>query len=70
MASKYDVTIIDTYLIPFEGGYEKDENGKIIGYNTRKYLTENYNAATIMIGEPSAFIGEGRDLKMDHLCLC
>ncbi|WBU88649.1 hypothetical protein [Cellulophaga omnivescoria] len=70
MAADYDVTIIDTYLTPFAGGYEKDENGKIIGYNTKKYLTENYNAATIMIGEPSAFIGEGRDLKMDHLCLC
>lgn len=70
MASDYDVTIIDAYLKHFEGGYTKDKNGKVTGYTTRKFLTENYNAATIMIGEPSAYIGEGRDLKIDHLCLC
>lgn len=70
MSANYDVTIIDTYLKPYEGGYTKDENGQITGYKTRKFLTENFDHATIMIGEPSAFIGEGRELKIDHLCLC
>ena len=70
LADNYDVTIIDDYLEPYEGGYIRDSLGKVTGYETRKFLTENYNAATIMIGEPSAFIGEGRQLKIDHLCLC
>ncbi|WP_372937841.1 hypothetical protein [Seonamhaeicola sp.] len=70
MSANYDVTIIDTYLKHYAGGYEKDSTGQITGYKTRKYLTENFNHATIMIGEPSAFIGQGRQLKIDHLCLC
>ncbi|UMB60842.1 hypothetical protein MHL31_01185 [Lutibacter sp. A80] len=70
MSANYDVTIIDAYLTPYEGGYVKDSTGQITGYETRKFLTENYHDATIMIGEPSAFIGEGRELKIDHLCLC
>ncbi|GAA4234612.1 hypothetical protein GCM10022291_14440 [Postechiella marina] len=70
MSADYDVTIIDAYLTPFTGGYEKDKNGQILGYKTRQYLTKSFNHATIMIGEPSAFIGEGRELKIDHLCLC
>jgi len=70
ITENYDVTIIDDYLKPFAGGYIKDSTGKVTGFETRKYLTKSYNAATIMIGEPSAFIGEGRQLKIDHLCLC
>ena len=70
MSSEYDVTIIDDYLPVISGGYIKDENGEIIGYEPRKYLSESYDDATLMIGEPSAFTGEGRQLKIDHLCLC
>ncbi|MDE5421954.1 hypothetical protein L3073_07015 [Ancylomarina sp. DW003] len=70
MSASYDVTIIDTYLTAFAGGRKKDpETGEMI-YERRQFLTEAYNHATIMIGEPSAFIGEGRQLKIDHLCLC
>lgn len=70
MSDKYDVTIIDTYLRVKSGGWGVDpETGERV-YNTRKFLSEEFSAATIMIGEPSAFIGEGRELKIDHLCLC
>ncbi|MCF7568283.1 hypothetical protein L3X37_07890 [Sabulilitoribacter arenilitoris] len=70
MSADFDVTIIDTYLKHYGGGYERDSTGQVTGYKPRKYLTENFDYATIMIGEPSAFIGEGRQLKIDHLCLC
>ncbi|MGQ1785431.1 hypothetical protein [Saccharicrinis sp. GN24d3] len=71
MSAEYDVTIIDDYLPVLSGGYIKNpETGEITGYETRKYLSEEYDAATLMIGEPSAFTGEGRQLKIDHLCLC
>lgn len=70
MSDAYDVTIIDTYLKPFAGGRSTDpKTGKMV-YERQQFLTENYSAATIMIGEPSAFIGQGRQLKIDHLCLC
>ena len=71
MSAKYDVTIVDDYLPVLSGGYKKDpKTGKITSYETRKYLSEEYDHATLMIGEPSAFTGEGRQLKIDHLCLC
>lgn len=72
MAADYDVTIIDTYLPAAveKGGMVTDPNTGEEKYIQPKYLTEQYDAATVMIGEPSAFIGEGRQLKIDHLCLC
>lgn len=71
MSSNYDVTIIDTYLPKLtEGGMVFiEEAGKEV-YTQPTYLSNAYSAATIMIGEPSAFIGQGRQLKIDHLCLC
>ncbi|PKQ63934.1 hypothetical protein BZG02_07945 [Labilibaculum filiforme] len=70
MSASYDVTIIDTYLKAFAGGRSTDpETGKMV-YERQRFLTEKYDAATIMIGEPSAYIGEGRELNIDHLCLC
>ncbi|MCG8582105.1 MAG: hypothetical protein MI866_19425 [Bacteroidales bacterium] len=70
MSANYDVTIIDDYLPLLSGGYIKDENGKVTGFETRKFLSEEFDNATLMIGEPSAFTGEGRQLQIDHLCLC
>ena len=71
MSAKYDVTIIDTYLPKLtEGGMVFiKEAGKEV-YKQPTYLSNSYSAATIMIGEPSAYIGQGRELKIDHLCLC
>lgn len=70
MSADYDVTIIDTYLKHFAGGRKTDPKTGEMTYETPKYLTEDYSDATIMIGEPSAYIGQGRQLKIDHLCLC
>ena len=70
MADNYDVTIIDDYLPVISGGCVVDPKTGEMTYTPRKYLSEEYDAATLMIGEPSAFIGEGRQLKIDHLCLC
>ncbi|WIO73772.1 hypothetical protein QP938_10770 [Porticoccaceae bacterium LTM1] len=72
MSASYDVTIIDAYLpaIVEKGGMVVDSETGEQTYVQPKYLTEQYNAAMVMIGEPSAFIGEGRQLKIDHLCLC
>ena len=70
MSANYDVTIIDTYLPAKSGGRSIDpETGETV-YTPEKYLSESYSDATIMIAEPSAFIGQGRQLKIDHLCLC
>ncbi|SFW27460.1 hypothetical protein [Cellulophaga fucicola] len=71
MSAKFDVTIIDAYLPKLtEGGMVFiKEAGKEV-YTQPTYLSNSYSAATIMIGEPSAFIGQGRQLKIDHLCLC
>jgi hypothetical protein len=70
MSAKYDVTIIDDYLKSFSGGWVKDPETGEKKYEMPKYLTEEFDHATLMIGEPSAFIGQGRQLKIDHLCLC
>lgn len=70
MSAEYDVTIIDTYLPALSGGRSVDPETGEMTYTPEKYLSENYDHATIMIGEPSAFIGQGRQLKIDHLCLC
>lgn len=71
MSDEYDVTIIDTYLPKLtEGGMIMNEKAGKEVYEQPTYLTEDFNHATIMIGEPSAFIGQGRQLKIDHLCLC
>lgn len=70
MSDSYDVTIIDTYLPARPGGNSIDpDTGELI-HAPRKYLSDEYGAATIMIGEPSAFIGSSRQLKIDHMCLC
>lgn len=70
MSAKYDVTIIDDYLKEISGGWIKDPETGEKKYEMPKYLTEDFDHATVMIGEPSAFIGQGRQLKIDHLCLC
>jgi hypothetical protein len=70
MSAMYDVTIIDDYLPALSGGYVKDPKTGEKKYEMPKYLTEEFDHATVMIGEPSAFIGQGRQLKIDHLCLC
>lgn len=72
MAADYDVTIIDTKLpaVVEEGGWITDPNTSEQKYIPPRYLTEQYDAATVMIGGPSGPIGEGRDLKIDYLCVC
>lgn len=70
MSADYDVTIIDTYLPAKSGGRGIDPETGQPTYEMPKFLSEEYNYATVMIGEPSALIGQGRELKIDHLCLC
>ncbi|MGJ8734038.1 MAG: hypothetical protein ACSHW4_12860 [Cellulophaga sp.] len=71
MSANFDVTIIDAYLPKLtEGGMVFNKDAGMEVYTQPTYLSNSYSAATIMIGEPSAFIGQGRALKIDHLCLC
>lgn len=70
LSAKYDVTIFDTLPPKLSGGRAVDPETGEETYERRQYLSEGYNHATVMIAEPSAFIGEGRQLKIDHLCLC
>lgn len=67
LSKDYDVTIIDGYL-PELPNSETESSDAV--FTAKKYLTDSYDYATIMIGEPSARIGQGRQLKIDHLCLC
>ncbi len=69
MSTDYDVTIIDGYLpkSPDDGTPEVSDDGV---RKQPQYLSREYSHATVMIGEPSAFIGQGRELKINHLCLC
>lgn len=69
-SANYDVTIIDDYLPSISGGWIEDPETGERTYEMPRYLTEDFNHATLMIGEPSAYIGQGRQLKIDHLCLC
>lgn len=66
MSSKYDVTIFD--VLPPQ--LPVDKNASKAGGPPFQYLSKDYSAATIMIGGPSSWIGEGRELKIDSLCLC
>jgi hypothetical protein len=71
MSADYDVTIFDEAPKPIkEMVREFDENGQISKYEKPIYITEDYDHATIFIGDPADRIGRSVGSKLDWLCLC
>lgn len=70
MSDDYDVTIFDQVIKPWKKEVrETGKDGKM-KYEPAKYLTEDFDHATIFIGHTSPVMGQSVGTKLDWLCLC
>jgi len=71
MSAGYDVTIFGN-LPPLlrKKELERASDGHVTKIIPAVYLSENYDRATIMIGDVSAIMGESLETKIDWHCLC
>lgn len=70
MSDDYDVTIFDQVIAPWkEAVREMGKDGKM-NYEPAKYLTEDFDNATIFIGHTAPVMGRSIGTKLDWLCLC
>lgn len=67
----FDVTIFDQSIAPYkEKVMEYGADGQVSKYEPAKYLTEDFDHATIFIGHTAPVMGNAIGLKLDWLCLC
>ncbi|MCP2025830.1 hypothetical protein L1276_000970 [Flavobacterium sp. HSC-32F16] len=64
MSKNYDVTIFDQSIDPWEKAQYSPK------YKPAKYLTEDFDFATVFIGHTAPLLGGSIGLKLDWLCLC
>lgn len=69
MSAAYDVTIFDQVIDPWKEQVYEEVDGKI-HFEPAKYLTEDYDHATIFIGHTAPIMGQSIGSKLDWLCLC
>lgn len=69
MSAKADVTIFDQTIEPWKERIVERVDGKV-HYEPAKYLTEDFDHATIFIGHTAPEMGESVGSKLDWLCLC
>lgn len=69
MSADYDVTIFDQTIEPWKPKVSEMVDGNM-KYEPAKYLTEDFDHATIFIGHTSPVMGQSVGTKLDWLCLC
>ncbi|TNJ46961.1 hypothetical protein KFZ70_05915 [Tamlana fucoidanivorans] len=71
LSAEYDVTIFDHIPDPKTNAVEeKDENGQTIGYKPPKYISDEFDHATIFIGHTAPVMSSPVGSKLDWYCLC
>lgn len=71
MSKGYDVTILDGNPKPIRPRVvEKDANGNITKYERAQYLPNDYDCATVTIGQIGENVGRAYGSKNDWYCLC
>lgn len=71
MSKQYDVTILDGRPRPLkERDVIKDSQGNIVKYIPAKYLPDDFDCATVTIGQTGETVGRAIGLKNDWYCLC
>lgn len=69
MSADYDVTIFDQTIEPWKPQVREMVDGNM-KYEPAKYLTEDFEHATIFIGHTASVMGQSVGTKLDWLCLC
>ncbi|MBD0825476.1 hypothetical protein [Aestuariibaculum marinum] len=69
MSADFDVTIFDQTIEPWKPAVREMVDGKM-NYEPAKYLTEDFDHASIFIGHTAPQMGESVGSKLDWLCLC
>lgn len=71
MSKAYDVTVFDAAPKAIKGRVmEKDVTGKILDFVPAQYLPDDYDRATLCIGNASDAVGRSLGSKNDWYCLC
>ncbi|MBD0833387.1 hypothetical protein [Aestuariibaculum sediminum] len=69
MSAHFDVTIFDQAIKPWKPQVREMVDGKM-NFEPAKYLTEDFDHATIFIGHTAPLMGQSIGSKLDWLCLC
>ncbi|MBV4360401.1 protein-disulfide reductase DsbD domain-containing protein [Pinibacter aurantiacus] len=71
MSDNFDVTVFDGAPKAIaKSATITDASGKVIGYKSAAYLTEDFDKPTVFIGEMGEKLGRSIGLKADWYCLC
>ncbi|MCK0131243.1 hypothetical protein MWU59_06955 [Flavobacteriaceae bacterium F08102] len=70
MSDAYDVTIFDQTIQPWKAAVRETKEDGSIHYEAPKYLTEDFDHASIFIAETAPQMGQSIGTKLDWLCLC
>ncbi len=72
MSKAHDVTIFDQAPNPIKERvvHNDPETGKFVSMEPAKYVSDDFNSASIFIGHTSSVIGSSLGSKLDWYCLC
>jgi hypothetical protein len=70
MSTDYDVTIFDQTIEPWKERILEQKPDGTNHYEPAKYLTDDFDRATIFIGHTAPVMGHSVGSKLDWLCLC
>ncbi|RXM48394.1 hypothetical protein [Flavobacterium sp. YO12] len=72
MSKNYDVTIFDEMTTKIKDRVIKNDpvTGELISFEPTKFLSDDFNSASIFIGHTASVLGASLGSKLDWYCLC